>query len=97
MPACGLVLLFARNVWAGTQDKPSNSLDPLVLLGIAVILIAAKLCGELFERIGQPAVLGEIIAGIILGNLVLIGFTAAEPLKSDPIISALAEIGVIIL
>ena len=95
---CGATLLVhARNVWAATDSSPSNSLDPLVLVGVAVILIAAKLCGELFERIGQPAVLGELVAGILLGNLVLFGFTAAEPLKSDPIISALAEIGVIIL
>ena len=97
MLACGLVLLSARSVWAEGQDKPSNSLDPFVLVAIAVILIAAKLCGELFERIGQPAVLGELIAGILLGSLVLFGFTAAEPLKTNPTISALAEIGVIIL
>ncbi|PYS49282.1 MAG: cation:proton antiporter [Acidobacteria bacterium] len=96
---CGATLLVpARNVWTATADSsPSNSLDPLVLVGVAVILIAAKLCGELFERIGQPAVLGELVAGILLGNLVLFGFTAAEPLKSDPVISALAQIGVIIL
>jgi len=41
----------------------------LVLVGIAAILIIAKLCGELFERIGQPAVLGELLGGIIVGNL----------------------------
>ena len=46
---------------------------------------------------GQPAVLGELISGMVMGNLVLFGFTAAEPLKTNEIISALAEIGVIIL
>jgi Kef-type K+ transport system membrane component KefB len=61
------------------------------------MLILAKLGGELFERIGQPAVLGELIAGIIIGNLALFGFTAAEPLKSDGVIAALAQIGVILL
>jgi Kef-type K+ transport system membrane component KefB len=64
---------------------------------VAVILIVAKLGGELFERIRQPAVLGELVIGIILGNLALAGFMAAEPLKSNEIIAALAEIGVIIL
>lgn len=69
----------------------------MVLLGVAVMLILAKLGGELFERIGQPAVLGELVGGIILGNLVLFGFTAAEPLKTDGAVSALAQIGVILL
>jgi Kef-type K+ transport system membrane component KefB len=75
----------------------AHGLDPFVLLGVGLILIAAKLGGELFERIKQPAVLGELVIGIIVGNLALAGFTAAEPLKSNEIISALAEIGVIIL
>jgi Kef-type K+ transport system membrane component KefB len=68
-----------------------------VLIGLAAMLIVAKLGGELFERIGQPAVLGELLGGILLGNLVLVGFTAAEPLKTDGVIAAVAEIGVIIL
>ncbi len=41
----------------------------MVLVGVAVILIAAKLGGELLERLGQPAVLGELISGIVIGNL----------------------------
>ena len=61
------------------------------------MLIAAKLGGELFERIRQPAVLGELLAGIVIGNLVLFGFAAAEDLKTDAVIAALAQIGVILL
>ena len=80
---------------AGTE--PGHGLDPVVLAGVAVMLIVAKLGGELFERFRQPAVLGELIGGIILGNLALAGFTAAEPLKTNEVIGALAEIGVIIL
>lgn len=45
-----------------------------VLLGLVIVLAAAKLGGELFERVGQPAVLGELIFGMILGNLTLAGF-----------------------
>ncbi|MHB8852802.1 MAG: cation:proton antiporter domain-containing protein [Ignavibacteriaceae bacterium] len=37
------------------------------LLSISLMLLSAKLLGELFNKIGQPAVVGEIIAGIILG------------------------------
>ena len=40
-------------------------------LVLAAILVAAKLLGELAERIGQPAVLGELLAGVLLGGSVL--------------------------
>jgi Na+:H+ antiporter len=69
----------------------------LILIGLAVMLVVAKLGGELFERLKQPAVLGELIGGILLGNLILFGFSGAEPLKTDSVIAAIAEIGVIIL
>jgi Kef-type K+ transport system membrane component KefB len=75
----------------------SHGLQPLILAGIAVMLLVGKLGGELFERIKQPAVLGELIGGIVIGNLVLLGFTVAEPLKTNEVIAAIAEIGVIIL
>jgi Kef-type K+ transport system membrane component KefB len=61
------------------------------------MLVAAKVAGEIFERLKLPAVLGELGAGIVLGNLVIFGFMAAEPLKTDATIAALAELGVIIL
>ena len=68
----------------------------LTFLWIAVILLAAKFSG-LVERMGQPAVLGELIIGVILGNLALVGITIFEPIKLDPIITFLAELGVVIL
>ena len=48
--------------------------DPIapVLLMLMVILAAAKICGEISERLGQPSVLGELLAGILLGNIVLL-------------------------
>ena len=42
----------------------------IFLLSISLMLLFAKLFGELFNKIGQPAVVGEIIAGIILGPTV---------------------------
>lgn len=74
-----------------------HGLDPAVLIGVVVMLVAAKLGGELFERRGQPAVLGELGAGVVLGNLVIFGFTGLEGLKTNETIAALAELGVIIL
>lgn len=87
----------AATAEAAEGEASHGGLDPLVLLGVAVILVAAKLGGELFERIKQPAVLGELVVGIVIGNLALTGFTAAEPLRTNAIIAALAQVGVIIL
>jgi Kef-type K+ transport system membrane component KefB len=79
------------------EPNSAHHLDPTVLIGVAVMLIVAKIGGEIFERLKQPAVLGELIAGIFLGNLAMLGFTRAEPLKTSDTIAALAELGVIIL
>jgi Kef-type K+ transport system membrane component KefB len=79
------------------EPATSHHLDPTVLIGVAVMLATAKIGGEIFERLKQPGVLGELVAGIVLGNLVLFGFTGAETLKSNETIAALAELGVIIL
>jgi Kef-type K+ transport system membrane component KefB len=68
---------------------------PSLFLVLAAILVAAKILGELAERFGQPAVLGELIAGVLLGGSVLgivpTGGTGAE------IIHLLAEFGVVLL
>jgi Kef-type K+ transport system membrane component KefB len=79
------------------EPNAAHHLDPTVLIGVAVMLIVAKIGGEIFERLKQPSVLGELLAGILLGNLVILGFTRAEILKTDATIAALAELGVIIL
>jgi Kef-type K+ transport system membrane component KefB len=92
-----LFFLSAATTKAAAGEGAGYGIDSTVLIGVAVMLILAKICGELFERIGQPAVLGELVAGIVLGNLVIFGFTGAEPLKTHATIAALAELGVIIL
>ena len=79
------------------NQGPVHGLEPVVLVGIAAILVIAKLSGELFERLGQPPVLGELLGGIVVGNLTLAGFNGAEFLKTNEIIAALAQLGVIIL
>jgi len=97
----GLFFIFAcRPVMAageGATGTETHGLDPSVLIGVAIMLVMAKVGGEIFERAGQSAVLGELCAGIVLGNLVLFGFNRAEPLKTNETIAALAEFGVIIL
>jgi len=63
---------------------------------IAIVLIVAKI-SSLVEKVGQPSVLGELVVGVILGNLILIGINFFEPLKENNIISFLSELGVVIL
>ncbi|QQS45998.1 MAG: cation:proton antiporter [Acidobacteriota bacterium] len=62
-----------------------------LLLTLFVMFVAAKLAAELFERFKQPAVAGEIIAGVLIGPSV---FALVEPTE---LTSAMAEIGVIFL
>jgi Kef-type K+ transport system membrane component KefB len=64
-------------------------------LVLAAILVAAKVLGELAERIGQPAVLGELLAGVLLGGSVL-GIVPAAGVEAE-LIHVLAELGVLLL
>jgi len=83
--------------WAG--EAGAAHADPIakVVLHLAVILLAAKLGGELAARFGQPAVLGEMLAGIALGNLSLLGVHVFDALGRDPAVDTLAQLGVLIL
>lgn len=65
---------------------------PQFLFILVAILVVAKVMGELAERVGQPAVLGELVAGVILGASVL-GIVDS----GNAIIHLLAELGVILL
>jgi Kef-type K+ transport system membrane component KefB len=61
------------------------------------LLAAAKLGGAIAERLGQPAVLGELVAGVALAALPLLGVGGLAYLARDPVVEALAELGVILL
>jgi Kef-type K+ transport system membrane component KefB len=63
-----------------------------LLLALAALIIATKLLAEVSQRFGQPAVLGELLAGVLLGKSVF-GIVDAH----DPVLSALSELGVLIL
>jgi Kef-type K+ transport system membrane component KefB len=73
--------------------------DPLapVLLALALLLAAAKFGGDLAERAGQPAVLGELLAGVLLGNAHLVGVPWFRSLGTDVTVDILARLGVVIL
>jgi Kef-type K+ transport system membrane component KefB len=95
-----LLSVLAHGARAAESAPPTNAphgLEPLVLVGVALMLLVAKLGGEVCERFKQPAVLGELLGGILLGNLALVGLNFAAALKQNATIGALAELGVIVL
>ena len=62
------------------------------LLALIAIFLAAKVFGEIAERLGQPAVLGELVGGVIVG---VSGLHLVDP--HDVTIHLLSELGVILL
>jgi Kef-type K+ transport system membrane component KefB len=62
-----------------------------ILLDLLVILVAAKAVAELAERVGLPAVAGEMVAGLLVGPSVL---GLVEP---GPVLSVLGELGIVLL
>lgn len=67
------------------------------LLWLAIIILAARLFAPVAQRVGFPAVLGELLLGVVLGNLALLGVHYFDTIAKDPIIMFMAELGVIIL
>jgi Kef-type K+ transport system membrane component KefB len=105
-----LILLFLgvhntgkNTIPSAVPELPTSISEPFarLLLAMAVILASCALVGALLRRVGQPAVLGEILVGILLGPSVL-GALSPEavdwlfPAQIMPIIGALAQLGAIL-
>jgi Kef-type K+ transport system membrane component KefB len=91
-----LLLLFLASPVHAQGEAFSDSDAAAVFLGLVVVLLAAKL-SSVVERFGQPLVLGELAAGVVLGNVALFGIDVFEPLKSNLNLAFLAKLGVVIL
>lgn len=68
-----------------------------VLLSLALVVVGAKLAGELAERLGLPAVVGELTLGILLGNLALLGGPDVSAIGASDVFVVLAELGAVLL
>ena len=89
--------------FASETGGHSDPAAPIVL-ALAIILVLAKVGGDLASRFKQPAVLGELMVGVLLGNLSLLteAFTGTplryfETVSTDVHLDMLSRLGVIIL
>lgn len=66
-------------------------------IALGVVLIAARAAGYLAAKAGQPAVLGELAAGLVIGNLTLTGYSGLSHLRTATSVDLLAQVGVVVL
>lgn len=93
--------LAGKSLFGITRE--SHQIDTLLhlLLALVVIIVAARFVGVLFRRLGQPPVIGEVIAGILLGPSFL-GRLSPEaslfllPPSVAPFLQVIAQVGVIL-
>ncbi len=94
-------LLCAAAVWPGAAlaSEAGAHVDPIahIALALVIILAVAKFGGDAAVRLGQPAVLGELVGGVLVGNLPLVGISGLVWLKTDASIDMLSRLGVLIL
>ncbi len=103
-PVLVTVVLLGGGGGGGTAAQPAPAAGhPLasLLLAIAVVVAACKAAGWLVRRIGQPPVIGEIAAGIVLGPSVLgaawpAGAAVLIPDAILPQLNVLAQVGVVL-
>ncbi|MDX2269754.1 MAG: cation:proton antiporter [Bryobacter sp.] len=73
-------------LWLATDPSTAN-----FLLQMLILYVAAKLMAEVAERVGQPAVVGELLAGVLIGSSVL-GWV-----QPNEFLTLLSELGVLFL
>jgi hypothetical protein len=74
---------------------------PHVLLALVVVILTARAMGAVFRRLGQPPVIGEMVAGILLGpslfgRIAPGAFAFLLPPSIAPMLHVLAQVGVVL-
>jgi Kef-type K+ transport system membrane component KefB len=94
-------------VTTGLQEpvRPPTSENPgillHVLLALVVVLAVARILGAMFRKLNQPQVMGEVVAGILLGPSFL-GWLAPGiasqvlPVNAAPYLAVIAQVGVVL-
>lgn len=93
--------LLPQSTQTHEVDNIFNHPLPVFILQLMLIIAASQLCGYLFKKIGQPSVMGEIVAGILLGpslmGTLLPGFSAfVFPASSLGNLQMLSQVGLIL-
>ncbi|MCP5167744.1 MAG: cation:proton antiporter, partial [Pseudomonadales bacterium] len=88
-------LLLPAVAWASGASEMFTQHTLLLI----VMITLADWCGWLFERLGMPELVGQIFAGIILGNLALAGLEVhvGEMLRASHFMQYSAELAVVLL
>lgn len=88
----------------GLQPSELGGSAAIFLSQIVVLLVAGRLLGELLSRWGQPPVMGQLLAGIVLGRSILGHLSPAAELALFPhsapqqaMLAAVAQVGVLLL
>jgi hypothetical protein len=94
------LVLLGLALIAGCQSSLAEGAhaDPLLplLMLLVTVLLAAKLGGEIAMRLGQPSVLGELLAGVVLAIAHHAGLPIPD-LESSAVLDILARLGVVVL
>ena len=97
----GIFFLFAQPCFAASEQSSElgghGAELAWLMIGLMIIGIAGRLGADLAVRLGQPEVLGELMFGIVLGNLTIMGLDWFEFLKIDHTLDVLSQLGVVFL
>src|SRR5215468_3347188 len=94
-PEQGFAELACRRPQGWLKATPMDFAS--TFLALAFILVLATVGGEAAVRLKQPAVVGELLVGIAVGNARLLGIDAFEGIAQDASIGWLAQMGVVLL
>jgi Kef-type K+ transport system membrane component KefB/nucleotide-binding universal stress UspA family protein len=101
---CAAVLVLSATAARAAGNPPSGPSEAIFLAELVLLILVGRLLGEAMQRIGQPSVMGQLLAGILLGPS-LFGwlwpeaqhwiFPAAKEQKS--MIDAISQVGILLL
>jgi Kef-type K+ transport system membrane component KefB/nucleotide-binding universal stress UspA family protein len=101
---CAAVLVLSATAALAADSSPSGPSEAIFLAELVLLILVGRLLGEAMQRIGQPSVMGQLLAGVLLGPS-LLGwlwpeaqhwiFPAAKEQKS--MIDAISQVGILLL
>ena len=100
----GIVAAIAAAPAAAAAAAFNPSTEPVFIAEIVVLLVAGRLLGELAQRLGQPPVMGQLLAGILLGpSLFGVAFPHLREMLFPPsaeqksMLQAISQLGILLL